>query len=375
MVLTNNFTNDSRVLKEGITLVNAGYSVKLVCFGNGVLPASESVSGIQVKRIYLPKGKLTILQSLKEILYFLKFCIQVCLTENDADIVHCHDLYPLPLCVVLKWLSFGKKKLVYDTHEYQTEISCYMKGSIKKIYQGVEGFFIRYADAVLTVSDGIANEYKRLYGIRKPHLVLNCPPYREAALPKDLFRQKLAIPQDSMIFLYQGGLSIFRGIERTLEAFNTLSSNDKVLVVMGYGPLEPLVQKYVSECPERIFFHASVAPDDLLDYTASADVGILCYDNVCLNHYYCSPNKFFEYTMASIPIITSNLYEIERIMSLYGNGVTVDENVESMRKAVQAFSREDVARMKVNIDKMKKIYSWEEQEKNLLKAYDELKEV
>lgn len=372
MILTNNFTNDSRVLKEGATLVNAGYSVKLVCFGNDALPVEDTASGMKVRRIFFPKGKRTFLQTIRELLHFLKFCCIVCLKEGDVDIIHCHDLYPLPLGVIIKALSFGKKKIVYDTHEYQTEVGLHVKGIVKKIYELTERFFIRYADIVITVSDSIADEYKRLYNIPKPHLVLNCPPYRDTVPPKDLFRHKFSIPEGSLVFLYQGGLSAFRGIERTLEAFKNINTNDRVLVVMGYGPLEPLVKEYAYDCPDRIFFHPSVTPAELLNYTASADVGILCYENVCLNHYYCSPNKLFEYIMADIPVIASDLYEIGRIFQLYGNGIIVEDGVEDLRRAIESLGGDDIVRMKDSIAKMKKIYSWEEQEKKLLKAYKEL---
>lgn len=60
----------------------------------------------------------------------------------------------------------------------------------------------------------------------------------------------------------------------------------------------------------NIYSYPAVSPD----YTSSADFGILFYENNCLNHNYCSPNKMFEYLMAEIPVIASNLYEMKRLI-------------------------------------------------------------
>ena len=104
---------------------------------------------------------------------------------------------------------------------------------------------------------------------------------------------------------------------------------------MGYGPLQGLVEQSAQE-HENIYFHKAVAPDVLLEYTSSADFGILFYENSCLNHYYCSPNKMFEYLMAEIPVIASNLYEMKRLLEENSIGVVAEENTsEGLQKAIE----------------------------------------
>jgi glycosyltransferase involved in cell wall biosynthesis len=113
------------------------------------------------------------------------------------------------------------------------------------------------------------------------------------------------------IFLYQGGLGKGRGIEILLSAFVKNSNLTQAIIFMGYGPLEKEITLLAEE-HENVFFHHAVSQSDLLSFTSSADVGVLFYENNCLNHYYCSPNKMFEYLMAGIPVITSNLFEIKK---------------------------------------------------------------
>ena len=141
---------------------------------------------------------------------------------------------------------------------------------------------------------------------------------------------------------------------------------------MGYGPLEELV-KNASQEYVNIYFHKAVSPEVLLEYTSSADFGILFYENSCLNHYYCSPNKMFEYLMAEIPVIVSNLFEMKRLVEDNHIGVVAEENdTKGLKKAIEEAVLLDQNELQENIQKVKEIYNWEEQEKVLLEVYKEL---
>ena len=375
MLLTNNFVNDSRVLKEATSLIKFGYNVKILCFGDDILPQNEIYQDIHVQRMFFSRSSIPFLpfiKTLKKIGYLIKFSILSLMYSREVSIIHCHDLHTLPTAVLIKWFSLGKKKIIYDSHEYQTEVGFHVRGVIKKIYQITEKLFIKQADAVITVSDSIADEYQRLYAIKKPHVILNCPPYQDVTSSKNFFREKFSISEDKIIFLYQGGLVSSRGLEKILEVFSQLQGQDKVLVVMGYGPLEDKVKEYATSYPNKIFFHEAVNSQVLLEYTSCADVGVLCYENTCLNHYYCSPNKFFEYTMAGIPIVISDLYEMKKIISTFQNGIVVSDDINELKDQIKAINQNAIANLRRNISEMKKIYSWEEQEKILYSIYKKI---
>ena len=268
-------------------------------------------------------------------------------------------------------------KVVCDAHEYETETNG-LHGIQKKLVRFLEKHLIHYADRVITVSDAIADEYAKLYGIEKPALVLNTPPYKEID-KKNLFREKLGIEENKTIFLYQGGLSSGRGIEILLETFKQLSENQKpktknqpVIVFMGYGPLEETVQE-ASKRYENIYFHPAVSPEILLEYTGSADFGISTIEDSCLSYRYCLPNKMFEYLMAEIPVIVSNLYEMKRLVEKGEVGVVAKENSpQGLQEAIEDALELNKEQLKTNIQKLKTVYNWEVQEKVLLKTYEEL---
>lgn len=351
---------DSRVLKECRSLQKSGFDVRVVGFHQDRLKEFDTIWDVAVHRIKL---KTTSSRYLK----YLEFIYRIIRYYRNTDIIHCNDLQTLPIGVIIKKFFSKSIKIVYDAHEYETEVYSY-KGIKKHFIKILERSLIRYADCVITVNDSIAREYVRLYGIPIPYIVLNCPPYQDAE-KKNIFRKDLGIRDDQTIFLYQGGLGEGRGIELILQAFGRLEE-DNVVIFMGSGPLEEMIKEYAEKYP-NVFYHKAVPPDVLLEYTSSADFGLIIFKNICLNHYYCSPTKMFEYIMAEIPLIVSDLYELRRMVEGNGIGIVMrDYSVESLIEAIRDVDRIDRDKMSDNLKRLKRIYNWEEQEKVLLKAYD-----
>ena len=195
--------------------------------------------------------------------------------------------------------------------------------------------------------------------------------YLKKTLKKNYFQEKFNLASHQMIFLYQGGLSEKRGVEIVLKAFKNLKDPKKIVVFMGNGYLKEMVQS-ASNHYSNIFHLNAVPINILLDYTSSADVGLILYEINCLNHYYCLPNKFFEYTQAELPMIISNSYEMRMIIDKYKNGLIVEEDAEALKKVIESITWNDIENYKKSIPEMKKIYNWENQEKVLLKAYNSL---
>ncbi len=376
-----NLKNESRVLKEtnSLSVHNIFNMIYIVGLHEDGVELEESIdkkrliTRIKLKSRILPKNLFS--QSLK----YLEFTFQVLYKyrKKNIKVVNIHSLGLLPVGILFKF--FYKTKLIYDAHEYETEIQGLM-GVRKKLSKIIEKTFIKYCDKTIVVSESIANEYKRLYpNLSKPSVVLNTPIYKKIE-KKDLFREKLGIATNKTIFLYQGNLSRGRGIETLIETFKDLNANNQQLttnnipciVFMGYGPLEETI-KQESKQHENIYFYPAVNPDILLDYTSSADFGISTIEDSCLSYRYCLPNKMFEYLMAEIPVIVSNLDEMKRLVKENGIGVVAKENTPTgLKKAIEEIVMLNKTKLQKNIQKVKHIYNWEEQEKVLLQIYKEL---
>ena len=365
-LVLNNFKNDSRVLRTCFFLKRSGYEVGVIALHDAGQLVSEVVNGIQVDRVRLVT-RAWYKNKIFQVIKFAEWSLAALWRARRADLVHCNDLNTLQVGVMLKLLSFGRIKLVYDAHEFESNYAPNQSRRSIWLLQVIERALIRFADAVITVSDGIAEEYARLYSIEKPALVLNCPPYQEVG-KKDLFREKFGIIPGQTIFLYQGGLDKGRGVEMLLEAFRDLGGANAI-VFMGYGPLEETIKEYAL-AHQGIYFHPAVSPDVLLDYTSSADFGISFIENACKSFAYCLPNKMFEYLMAGLPVIVSNLQEMKKVVEKNGIGVVAAENtVLGLQEAIQRAVNLDKTTVNENIGKIKQVYCWEEQERTLRMVY------
>ena len=369
-IVLNNFKNDSRILKENISLQYMGYSVKVIALHDIGQKEFERVQNIPVHRIKL-KSRSWSKNKIIQLLKYFEFSYRVIKKYKNSDIIHCNDLDTLPIGVLIKKLFNKKAKIVYDAHEYEINDVPYESRYKIKIKYIVEKYLIKYADRVITVSDSIANEYVKLYNIEKPSLVLNTPPYQTIE-KEDKFRKIFNISKEKNIFLYQGGLSLGRGIEILLDTFKEMRDDKHVIVFMGYGDLEDLIIEASKEY-KNIYFHKAVAPEVLLSYTSSADFGISTIEDRCLSYRYSLPNKIFEYLMAEIPVIVSNLYEMGKLVRDNNIGLIAKDNTSSSLKiAIEEATKLDREELKKNIQKIKKIYNWEEQEKILFQIYKEL---
>lgn len=371
-IVMNNFKNDTRVLKEAITLKNNNFDVKVLALhdGKSSLKEYDSVLDIDVHRVVLKTKNLP-----KSLAYqLLKYCEFFYKTVKEckkADIVHCNDLQPLPIAAVAKLFSFGKIKIVYDAHEYETEVKG-LTGIRKSLAKILESFLIKFVDKIITVNDSIAEKYVEMYGINKPYVVLNSPNKLVCVEKNDIFREKFGIPKEHKIFLYQGGFSKGRGIEILLETFTNIDIENVCIVFMGYGELEEKIKEYAGKY-KNIFYHEAVEPRVLLSYTVSADYGISLIENVCLNYYYCLPNKFFEYSMAGLPVLCSDFPVMKSFIQKFNSGTfAIPNDISNIISGIKNIMKKDYKVLSQNSRNMALANSWEEQEKVLINLYKDL---
>ncbi len=368
-IVLNDFTHDSRVLKECHSLMSGGYKVRVAAMHTVGLPEKEVVDGLEVRRYSISTQQLSkgIFFSAVKYVHLLWKILQ---DNKDVDIYHCNDIEALPIGVFAKWLG-KNKKVVYDAHEYESE-KAGVSGFRKKLLFIFERFFIKYANQVITVGDKIADEYARIYSIVKPAVVMNCPVLKNKEYNRSILRKQFSIADETILMIVQGTLTPDRGIQETLDAFINANRDDMALVFMGYGSMEPIIKKYAAK-QSNIYFMDSVPPEVVVSYTASADVGLAFIENNNLSYYYSLPNKFFEYIHADLAIISWPLFEIKQIIENEKIGlITEDFSTESIEKALLSLNHEKLLRFKNNVKKLKNKYNWQQQEKILLNVYKKL---
>ena len=363
------FRNESRVLKETNSILNNNIASKIYI-------ASLYTNDLEEEKIYkdnliLNRFNLSSRRFNKnlfiQVLKYLEFIFRVSFfyRKKNIKMVNIHSIALLPLGLLLKYLY--KAKLIYDTHELETEING-LKGMRKKLAKFMEKRLIKKCDIIFVVSENIADWYENEYNIKRPVVVKNAPRLIDTKKTNH-FRENLGIKDDSIIVLYQGGLSKGRGVDLLLECFKKRDDDKVVIVFMGYGQLEEEI-KNVSKERINIFFHPAVSPEIVLEYTASADIGISFIENICLSYYYCLPNKLFEYAMVGLPVIVSNMKEMKELVEKYNMGiVVVDNKLESINNAIDKILQSDIKQMKQNSRRCAEENSWAEQEKKMIKEY------
>ncbi|WP_148624607.1 glycosyltransferase [Aliarcobacter cryaerophilus] len=363
------FRNESRVLKETNSILdhNIASKVYIASLHDDDLEEEKKYkNNLIVNRFKLFTRRFS-KNLLIQIFKYIEFIYKVTnfYKEKDIKMLNIHSISLLPLGIFLKY--YYKAILVYDTHELETEING-SYGFRKKLAKIIEKLLIKKCDFVFVVSENIADWYLKEYNINRPIVVKNSPKLFSQKKTNH-FREQFGIKDSSIIVLYQGGLSSGRGVKLLLECFKQRVDNKIVIVFMGFGELEEEI-KNSSKVKNNIFFHPAVSPDVLLEYTSSADLGIHMIQNTCLNHFYCMPNKIFEYAMVGLPVIVSNMKEMRELVEKYNMGIIVeDESIKSINDAINKIVCLNIEEMKQNARICAEENCWEKQEIIMINEY------
>ncbi len=357
------FKNESRVIKLTNSLIKHQLFDKIfiLALHDEGLAINESLSPqIEVHRIVLKTRGWSknlasqIIKYLELSFRILQFALKI-----RPKVVNIHGLPLLPLGSIIKLLSGAR--LVYDTHELETETDG-LKGLRQKLAKGVEKIFIRFVNATVVVGHEIRNCYITSYKCKNIVTVLNCPNYIEQE-KTDLIRNEFGIKSDRKIILYLGGISEGRGVRYLLEAFHAISNHNHALVFIGYGDLEELVSAYSAKNKD-IYLRKAVRPTEVIQYASSADIGVSIIEDNCLSYTYCLPNKLFEYTMAGIPTIISDLPEMRKVVDEYKIGIAISAKLNpELENALRQIAEMPADEMKENLKMAARDLNWENQEK------------
>ena len=150
---------------------------------------------------------------------------------SRCDLLWANDLDTLPA----NWLVsvLRGKKLIYDSHEYFTEVpEIQDRPSVKKVWQFFERICIRKAQIIITVSPSIGDLLKSTYDLSEVLIVRNVPEGNSAI--GSVTKEDLGLDPDKSILLLQGnGINVNRGGEELVESMKGIESAH--LLVIGNG--------------------------------------------------------------------------------------------------------------------------------------------
>ncbi len=291
------------------------------------------------------------------------------------DVVHCHDLNALPIGCA--YARRHKAHVVYDSHEIFEAVSM-MSPSRRRWLEFAQRRYSGHVDLFITINESIATYLNRKYPKLPPAVVVkNAAKAPSGPVEYDgRLHRAAGLEPSTQILLYQGGFSRFRGLSILLQAAPLLPEN-WALVMMGWGALEAelkaLAQR-LDPAGTRIRFVPGAPLAELAQWTAGASLGVIPYENVCLNHWYCTPNKLWEYPLAGVPILASGFPELERTIVGNGIGRVLPDLLtpQAIADAVSSISADELQAMRERCRSFIEADNWSVYAKCLVASYDRL---
>lgn len=362
MLLDNPFISDSRVEKEAISLIGAGFEVLVYCVSGENLPKEENRNGIVIKRILnlffqRPFGKTYN----EQLMLFSNKIV----TES-FEIIHCHDFMLMPLAAEIK----RKKENIfftYDSHEYLVGWPYYQE--IPSLINRLKGYLVwkkllqnekkaaHSINALLTPSTAIAVALKKRFKLNFSGIPIRNIPELKTLNPSISLRDSLRIDNKRKVIVHSGSVYMpLKFIDQLVSFVN--ASNHLSLVFIGNRIIHTqLREKY--KVLHHIYF-VDYQPDILLDQIASCDAGIIYTRSKTYKaHQLGSSNKLMEYGLAGLPTIGTYQIAHEELNDQFQHiELYSEDDFDSFKSAINRMI-ETLPEKKKNAERIKYSLSWD----------------
>jgi glycosyltransferase involved in cell wall biosynthesis len=268
--------------------------------------------------------------------------------ELMPDVIHAHDFRMLGVGAraAARARAAGRAvSLVWDAHEFLPGVKPWRNNARwLPAHRAYEREYAPYADAVVTVSDGLADLLQREHSLpRRPTVVLNAPQIdRDAAITSYLtadLRQLCGITAQQPLLVYAGSVSVQRGLETLVHALPRLPGVHVALVVPD--PSAPYLLELLAianrlGAGDRLHVLPYVPYEDVVAFLSAADVGVIPIHH-WPNHEIALITKFFEYSHARLPIVVSDVKTMAETVRATGQGeVFRARDVADFVRAIEA---------------------------------------
>ena len=359
---------DHRVFyKESLSLKKLGYEIYVI----GVdFSETKKYVETEIKITQIRRVKNKVFKRILSLPYLYREAKKI-----DYDIYHCHDLDAAALGLLLK--IFHKKKLVFDIHEYNSEIITegstipkILKPFIKKIIKIIDRYIAVKSDYIITVDDNLCNIYKKYN--KNCVSIQNFINFESLNNNKELDSNNFKT-KDYIVYL--GGLSEKRGILKIIESVKKLKEKgikNKILFVGGFSNESEknktlkLIEKYKLE--DMIRFVGKVPYEQVPKHLKQSIIGLLILqpsERYLKGSY---PVKLFEYMYYGLPVIASNFEGIKEIIQKEKCGILINpQDTDEITNAITNLLEkpEKIKKMGANGKQaILKKYNWNIESKN-----------
>lgn len=365
VTVSNDLYTDQRVAKVCRFLCAEGFDVTLI---GRLRKGSQEMPSLPYKtkrlRLLFDKGALFYAEMNIRFFFLLLF--------KKTDILLANDLDTLLANYCVKIVK-PRTEIVYDSHEYFTEVPELQGRKAKKVWEKIEEWIFPKLKHIYTVNNSIAALYTAKYN-KEVKVVRNISPLWN---PEQIStKQELGLPEDKPLIIIQGaGINVDRGAEEAVEAM--LGIDNAYLIIVGDGDVVTQLKNRVIELniANKVLFYGKKSYAVLLQYTFHASIGLTLDKNTNLNYLYSLPNKLFDYIHTNTAVIATDLVEIKRVVLENSVGEILSHfSVKTLRESIQNLlnDQERLNQYQHNCERVKKQMCWENEEEVLREIYKPL---
>lgn len=370
-VRTTSIYNDSRAIKEILSLSNNGYKVIVLGWDrNG--KATEKCSSLFNDNVSLYFFKCNIIKigfrHIDKLALWFKWVYAklILLTKRDKPgsfIIHACDLDSgLPVYLFMRKNIQLNIKLVYDVYDYYIDLH-HVPHLLENMVEQIEINIVNAADVTIICTEERRVQIQKA-SPQKLIVIHNSPDLRSIQLP---------VSTSDFDYAYCGSLfPVKRLVKEILDKY-PLHSELK-FAFAGYGNYGELAEKLSQSCP-NFMFYGTIVYQEVLKIESRTKVLSAIYDPSIRNHQLCAPNKFYESLALGKPMIVCRGTGIDKIVEAYNLGITIPYNADEFYRALYKLLKDPVRCKKMGQNGKKlyeEKYRWEIMEKKLLQAYSKL---
>lgn len=305
-------------------LIERGHDVTLIC--GSYLGADTGLTGPFVNGqrrgvvdgIDIVEFELTYANAdgfLKRAITFLKYAVRglklVFTEEYDLVFATTTPLTAGIPGIVARWLR--NKIFIFEVRDLWPELPKAMGVITNPFILGLMSLleWVSYHSAhhIIALSPGI------LEGIKQRGITLDKISLVPNGCDLDIFDAEVKawrpdrISDADLLVLFAGTHGVANGLDNVLDAASELNSrgrNDIKFLLLGQGKLKQSLMKRVTrEGLDNVIFHKPINKKMLAGLMSSTDVGLQTLANFPAFYYGTSPNKFFDYISAGVPVLNN----------------------------------------------------------------------
>lgn len=357
-------------------LIKNGHSVTMVCGspknGNTGLTGPYidgvrrgAIDGINIIELEIQfSNTLSLTQRLKVFIHFALKSVGLALVE-DYDLLFATTT-PLTASIpgiAAKWLR--RKPFVFEVRDLWPELPKAM-GVIKNpiilwLMSVLEWVSYHSADRLIGLSPGIVEGIvSRGIKREKVAMIPNGCDLDIFAVEPDGWRPK-GVAKTDLMAIFTGTHGLANGLDAVIEAASELQNRKQQeikLVLVGNGMKKAALQKRAKELKlTNVIFHDAVDKTRLAGLMSEADIGLQILANIPAFYYGTSPNKFFDYIAAGLPVLNNYPGWLAELIKQEDAGYTVSpENPIQFADALEkaALNREKLKQMGKNAQALAK---------------------